>query len=106
MDNPIRLNTREAEILTVLAGKERYGREIRNQYEDRFDRALPLGSLYTTLARMEDKGLITSRNGPTTSKRGGNRRRYFRSSALGALSLDGYVARARQLTQILPELAR
>jgi PadR family transcriptional regulator len=77
------LTRREAVILSILIDGEKYGREIRNQYEERARRKMPLGSLYTTLSRMETHGFIESRTGESTHGRGGNRRKYFRITASG-----------------------
>jgi len=53
---------REAAILSILSdGKKRYGREIRDKYEEATHSRLPLGSLYTTLERIRAKGFIESR---------------------------------------------
>jgi DNA-binding PadR family transcriptional regulator len=81
-----RLSLLEFYILSVLVQKERYGLEIiqavRNATEDQ--RVLSLGSLYTTLRRLEKKGLVTSRWGEISESRRGARRRYYRLTALGA----------------------
>jgi DNA-binding PadR family transcriptional regulator len=41
------------------------------------------GALYTTLDRLEDKGLIASRLGDPTPQRGGRAKRYFTLNAKG-----------------------
>jgi len=69
-------NRREAMILAILLHGEKYGREIRNLYEERTKLGLPIGSLYVTLDRMEDP------------ERGGNRRKYYTLSASGLKSLN------------------
>lgn len=53
----------EEELLTLLLGQERYGLEIIQAFEDVSGgkRKLSVGSLYPTLSRMEEKGLIKSR---------------------------------------------
>lgn len=79
---------REAIILSILIGRERYGREIRNEYEERTNSKIPLGSLYTTLIRMEEqKGYVRSREGESTPGRQGNRRRYYIIKASGTRAL-------------------
>ncbi len=74
---------RQAVILSILINGEKYGRKIRNEYEKRTRRKMPLGSLYTTLNRMETYGLVKSRMGESTHERGGNKRKYFRITACG-----------------------
>src|SRR5579862_6322239 len=50
------------------------------------------GALYTTLDRLEDKGLVSSRMGDPTPQRGGRAKRYFMLSAKGLAA----VTRAQQ----------
>jgi DNA-binding PadR family transcriptional regulator len=47
------------------------------------DREPAPGALYTTLDRLESKGLLTSRFGDPTPQRGGRAKRYFKVSAAG-----------------------
>ena len=79
------LSLLEFYILSVLVQKERYGLEmiqaVKSATEEK--RVLSLGSLYTTLRRLEKKGLVTSRWGETIEPRRGARRRYYRLTALG-----------------------
>lgn len=79
---------REAVILASLLHGERYGRDIRSEYERRTKQSLPLGSLYVTLDRLEEKGFIRSRLGESASERGGNRRKYFKITAAGVGALN------------------
>jgi PadR family transcriptional regulator PadR len=45
------------------------------------------GALYTTLDRLEDKGLITSRLGEPTPQRGGRAKRYFTLNSKGLAAI-------------------
>lgn len=92
---------REVLILTILIQGERYGRAVRDEYERRYQERLPLGSLYTTLDRMEGKGFIGSRRGEATPGRRGNRRKYFCISAPGTRALDEWQTRRMALSQML-----
>ena len=60
-----------------------YGVTIRDEIAGCTDRDPSPGALYTTLDRMEDKGLVTSRYGQATPQRGGRAKRYFRVTAKG-----------------------
>jgi PadR family transcriptional regulator PadR len=95
--SPVRMadkipQVREVTILALLLSGERYGREIRNEYEGRTGEALPLGSLYVTLDRMEEKGYLRSRLGESTHPHGGNRRKYYRIAAEGHRALEAWDA--------------
>jgi PadR family transcriptional regulator, regulatory protein PadR len=45
------------------------------------------GALYTTLDRLEDKGLVTSRLGDPTPQRGGRAKRYFALNSKGVVAI-------------------
>ena len=91
------LNMTEAVLLGILVHGERYGRDIAREYEGRTGRAIPVGSLYVTLDRMEGQGLISSRMGDRTRDLGGNRRQYFRIRAAGHRAFDrAYFEMARR----------
>ena len=74
----------EALILTALS-KERYGLEIVDKVREITDakQEISLGGLYTTLHRMEEKGLVESRWGEPTDPRQGARRKYYKVTGLG-----------------------
>jgi DNA-binding PadR family transcriptional regulator len=81
-DTPV-LSRLEAIILSALASKERYGLEIIDAVKKATGQTLSVGGLYTTLHRMERKGLVTARWGESTEARQGARRRYYRFTGLG-----------------------
>jgi DNA-binding PadR family transcriptional regulator len=84
------LNNREAVILSILVNGERAGRDIRNEYRTRTEHQIPLGSLYTTLTRMEASGFVTSKNGGTTPERRGYPRKFFSITGVGERALKTY----------------
>lgn len=88
MTKVTRPNHREAEMLAVLMNGELYGRQVRDRYEERTGQKMPLGSLYVTLDRMEEKGFVRSRDGDPDPERGGNRRKFFRLTASGTRALN------------------
>jgi len=81
---------REAVMLDILMNGERPGRDIRNEYESRTGHKMPLGSLYTTLTRMETSGFVTSRSGGTTPERRGYPRKFFSITGIGERALSAY----------------
>jgi DNA-binding PadR family transcriptional regulator len=60
-----------------------YGVTIRNEIGKCTGRDPVPGALYTTLDRLEGKGLVRSRVGDPTPERGGRSKRYFSVSAKG-----------------------
>jgi DNA-binding PadR family transcriptional regulator len=60
-----------------------YGVTIRNEIAVCTGREPAPGALYTTLDRLEEKGLLRSRMGDPTPERGGRSKRFFTVSAHG-----------------------
>lgn len=81
----------EFEQLILLAvarlGDDGYGMTIRREIESRTGRSVSIGAVYTTLDRLERKGLVASRVGEPTPERGGRARRHFALLAPGARAL-------------------
>lgn len=77
----------EFEYLVLAAsarlGEAAYGAAIREFIEDAGERC-SIGALYTTLDRLEGKGLITTRMGDPTPERGGRAKRLVQVTAAGA----------------------
>lgn len=66
-------------MLRLLAGTEQYGLEL----VAASDGALKRGTVYVTLARMADKGLVLVRRPPAGKHEAGLPRPRYRASALG-----------------------
>jgi PadR family transcriptional regulator PadR len=72
----------ELVLLTVVALKEEaHGVEIKRELEERLKTKLSVGSIQTSLKRMEEKGFLTSAFGETTQKRGGKRKRIYATTS-------------------------
>jgi len=85
-------------ILAVMRLKgNAYGVTIRSEIAARINRQPTAGALYTTLDRLEDKGLLTSQFGDPTPRRGGRAKRYFLVTAAGVTA----IARAQHSYQRL-----
>jgi DNA-binding PadR family transcriptional regulator len=80
----------EFEELVLLAilklGSNAYGAAIHELLED-VGRQTAVGALYTTLSRLEDKGLIASWMGESTPERGGRAKKFFKVLASGQRAL-------------------
>lgn len=64
-----------------------YGVSIRDELELRTGRQPSFGTVYATLERLEDKGLVRSREGEPTAERGGRRKLHFTLTATGQTTL-------------------
>jgi len=71
-------------LLAVLRlGEEAYGWTVGGELEKVAGRSVSSGALYTTLDRLERKGLLRSHKGPGEAERGGRPRRYLSVTARG-----------------------
>ena len=86
----------ELVLLAILSrGEDAYGVTIRRALEDATSRSITIGSLYTTLSRLEEKGLVESWVGEPTAERGGRAKRHYKVKG-SAQSLLKEVQTARQ----------
>jgi PadR family transcriptional regulator, regulatory protein PadR len=95
--SPLSVTLGEFEQLVLIAlvrlGPDAYGATVRREIEEHAGREVSISAVYTTLERLEQKGLVRSRIGDPTPERGGRRRRHFELLPLGARSLrDAYRA--------------
>src|SRR4051794_10875635 len=68
---------------TARLGEEAYGAAIRQEMEHTTGRRCSLGALYTTLDRLETKGLLKTWMGEATPQRGGRAKRMVQVTAKG-----------------------
>jgi DNA-binding PadR family transcriptional regulator len=77
-----------ATLLAVVRLRDNaYGLAIKRDLAARTGRDYSAGALYTTLQRLEDKGLLRSRNSEPLPVRGGRSRRHFTLTGAGARAL-------------------
>src|SRR5580704_1131023 len=75
-------------LLAVLRlGDQAYGVTILGEIAEHTGRNPAPGALYTTLHRMEDKGLVTFRDGAPTPERGGRAKRFVTVTREGRAAL-------------------
>ncbi len=77
----------EFELLVALAvvrlDDEAYGAAIRREIQDRGGRAVSIGAVYATLARLQDDGLVDSTLSEPLPVRGGRSRKFYRLTRRG-----------------------
>jgi DNA-binding PadR family transcriptional regulator len=98
----------EFEQLVLLAllrlGRDAYGAAIQDEIERRGGRATSMSAVYTTLERLESKGLVRSRIGAPTPQRGGKRKRHYELLAPGVRALRQAHATLRRMSDGLDEI--
>jgi PadR family transcriptional regulator PadR len=90
----------EFEYLLITAavrlGDEAYGAAIREEIQQATGRPCSIGALYTTVDRLEKKGLLQTWMGDATPQRGGRAKRMVRVTPKGAQAAkDFYSAVSR-----------
>jgi PadR family transcriptional regulator, regulatory protein PadR len=109
---PVPIVLGEFEQLVLLAlvrlGPDAYGASVRREIEGRTSRSVSISAVYTTLERLEQKGLVRSRIGEPTAERGGRRKKHFELLPLGARALkvayDAFTEMAAGVEQRLKAL--
>jgi PadR family transcriptional regulator PadR len=87
-------------LLGVLRlGEEAYGAAIRQEIHARSGRDVSINAVYTTLDRLEGKGLLRSWEGEPTPQRGGRRRRFYGLRPAGVTALRHAYHAFRSMTE-------
>lgn len=77
----------EFELVVLLAilrlGDEAYGASIKRLISEEINREVSIGSLYSTIERLERKQMLVSRTGDPTPERGGRAKSYLRLTSKG-----------------------
>jgi len=82
-----------------------YGASIGRSIEQRTDRPVSAGAVYTALDRLENRAFVTSHVGEPTAERGGRRKKFYRIAPEGALELNRAVDRMKAMSDgLVPKL--
>jgi PadR family transcriptional regulator PadR len=104
-------NLGDFEQLVMLAvlrlDDEAYGTSIREELKVRAERDVSPGAIFTTLERLESRGLVSSRYGEPSAERGGRSKRFYKLTADGRCALARALRTVRRMVQGLePQLER
>jgi DNA-binding PadR family transcriptional regulator len=77
-----------AMLAVARLGKDAYGAAIRDELKDVAGRDVTVPTVYVTLVRLEEQGLVESEEGPAQGARIGRPRRIFRLTAEGWRELE------------------
>src|ERR1700726_2482377 len=75
---------------TLRLAEEAYGASIRREIEEATAAPCSIGALYTTLDRLEAKGLIKTWMGEPTAERGGRAKRMARVTPAGRKAASAF----------------
>ena len=91
-------------LAVVHLGDEAYGMTVRREIETRTGRDLSIGAVYSTLERLESKGLVSSYTGEPSLQRGGRAKRHFRVEAEGLRALRSAQDALQKMTAGLKQM--
>lgn len=84
----------EFEYLLITAaaslGDAAYGAAIREEIQENTGRRCSIGALYTTIDRLEQKGLLKTWMGDATPQRGGRSKRMVRVTSKGVVAAKDF----------------
>lgn len=101
----------EFEMLVLLAAlrlgpEEAYAVSIAEDIEDRTGRTVRRSNVYTTLRRLEEKGLVRSRLGEPRPERGGKARRLVGVEEAGVVAVREAAAEIRSMWEGLEDVVQ
>ncbi|MEP2668751.1 MAG: helix-turn-helix transcriptional regulator [Cyclobacteriaceae bacterium] len=98
----------EFEELVLLAvcilNGEAYGISVKEEVEKHTGRTILLGAVHITLYRLQDKGLLKSKMGGNTEKRGDRRKRLFKITDIGMRQLRASQEVRQEMWKLIPQL--
>jgi DNA-binding PadR family transcriptional regulator len=88
-------------LITVAAGlgDNAYGASIREEFAAATGRRCSLGALYTTIERLEAKGLLETWMGDATPQRGGRAKRMVRVTPKGVRAAREFYDTVRRVSR-------
>src|SRR5438045_5011667 len=106
MAGPTSLGTNDLMILLALIrlGDDAYGVPIARELEEAAGRQVALASVYASLDRLVERGLVETELGEPTAERGGRAKKYFRVTGKGVREVRAAKQSLLKLWKGLPEL--
>jgi len=99
----VEYNLGEFELLVLLAvvrlGEDAYGVSVQREIASCSGRDASFAAVYTTLSRLEGKGLVDSFQGAPTPERGGRSKKHFTLTRSGRATLQRNLRAIRSMTQ-------
>jgi DNA-binding PadR family transcriptional regulator len=104
-DAPLLGDFEQITMLAVLRlDEDAYGAAIQREIEDQTGRVVSVNAVYTTLDRLEAKGLLRSWTGAPTQERGGRRKKHYGLEPLGLAAVSQAYRTLRSMSRGLEKL--
>jgi DNA-binding PadR family transcriptional regulator len=75
-------------LATLRVGDGAYAAALLDDLVETADRSVSLGTIYVTMVRLEERGLVASELGEPTAQRGGKAKRLYRVTEEGREALE------------------
>ncbi len=92
-------------MAVIVLQTEAYGVNIKQELENRLKENLSVGSVQSSLKRLEEKGFLESEFGEATQKRGGKRKRIYTATPYGQQVLNEMKDIRTKLWEAMPAFA-
>jgi len=92
-------------LAILILDDQAYGLRIQKEISDRLGRELSRGALHTALTRLEEKGLLESEYGGATAERGGRRKRFYKLTNNGKVSLKQAKEMREEMWSLVPKFS-
>lgn len=92
-------------LMVAMMKDEAYGLGICDEIKKQAGRAVTIGAVHATVARLEKKGLVETLMGGATNERGGRRKRIIRITQSGKVSLTKSRDAKMKIWGMIPDLA-
>ena len=92
-------------LMVAALHDEAYGVLILQNLEEKLDKKVNISAIHVALKRLEGKGLVHSHEGGITQDRGGRRKKFYVSTALGKKVLDRQYSLRTSLYAQIPNIS-
>ncbi len=99
MQNPLGEFEQLVMFAVMRLDDDAYGAMIRRELLERAGRDVSPGAIFTTLERLEARGLVMSTYGEPTQERGGRRKRFYRLRPEGRRALGASLETIRRMAR-------
>ena len=92
-------------LAILILDDQAYGLKIQKEISNRLKREISRGALHTALTRLEEKGLLESEYGGATAERGGRRKRFYKLTDSGKVSLKQAKEMREEMWSLVPKFS-
>ncbi len=92
-------------LLAAALQEEAYAVSIRREYVQRTNKDISIPAIHTVLKRLEDKGLLRSKDSAPTKERGGRKKRIYTITNSGYQLITELRNQREELWTLIPKMS-